>query len=93
MFKEPLGKSAFIASAAGLGTIIGGALGTLIPVPGVGTVIGGFLGTASGDWAGRALYDVIFGDKDPSGDLSVIQQSADYDQITEINNIYLQPIE
>ena len=93
IFKEPLGKSAFVAASAGLGTLIGGALGSLIPVPGVGTAIGGFLGTTTGDWAGRALYDALFGDKDPSADLSLIQESAEYDQITEINNIYLQPIE
>ena len=92
VFKEPLGKSAFIASAAGLGTIIGGALGTLIPVPGVGTAIGGFLGTATGDWAGRAIYDAFFGDKSPQ-EISGIDEYPEYDQITEINNIFLQPIE
>jgi len=92
VFKEPLGKSAFIASAAGLGTIIGAALGSLIPVPGVGTAIGGFLGTTTGDWAGRAIYDAFFGDKSPQ-EISGIDEYPEYDQITEINNIYLQPIE
>ena len=38
------------------------------------------------------LYDVIFGDKNPQ-EITAIQESADYDQVTEINNIYLQPIE
>lgn len=92
VFKEPLGKSAFIASAAGLGTIIGAALGSLIPVPGVGTAIGGFLGTTTGDWAGRAIYDAFFGDKSPQ-EISGIDEYPEYDQVTEINNIYLQPIE
>ena len=65
VFKEPLGRSAFMAIGAGLGTWIGGALGTLIPVPGVGTAIGMFLGGAGGDLIGGLLYDKIFADKDP----------------------------
>jgi len=63
VFKEPLGKSAFIAASAGLGTIVGGAIGSLIPV--AGTLLGGLAGGVMGDMAGRALYDAIFGDKDP----------------------------
>ena len=92
IFKEPIGKSAFIAASAGLGTLIGGALGTFIPIPGAGTWIGGAVGGVGGEFAGRALYDVIFGDKNPQ-EITAIQESADYDQVTEINNIYLQPIE
>ena len=92
IFKEPIGKSAFIAASAGLGTLIGGALGTFIPIPGAGTWIGGAVGGVGGEFAGRALYDVIFGDK-KTEEITAIQESADYDQITEINNIYLQPIE
>ena len=41
---DPIGKAAFKGIGAGLGTWIGGALGTLIPIPGVGTAIGMFLG-------------------------------------------------
>ena len=92
IFKEPIGKSAFIAASAGLGTLIGGALGTFIPIPGAGTWSGGAVGGVGGEFAGRALYDVIFGDKNPQ-EITAIQESADYDQVTEINNIYLQPIE
>jgi len=64
VFKEPLGRSAFMAIGAGLGTWIGGALGTLIPVPGVGTAIGMFLGGAGGDLLGGLIYDAIFSGKE-----------------------------
>ena len=62
IFKEPLGKSAFVAAAAGLGTLVGGAIGSLIPF--AGTLLGGLAGGVMGDMAGRALYDAIFGKKD-----------------------------
>ena len=65
VFKEPLGRSAFMAIGAGLGTWVGGALGTLVPLPGIGTAIGMFLGGAGGDLIGGLLYDKIFADKDP----------------------------
>tara|TARA_Y100001963_G_scaffold11747_1_gene14851 strand:- start:1583 stop:4174 length:2592 start_codon:yes stop_codon:yes gene_type:complete len=65
VFKEPLGRSAFMAVGAGLGTWVGGALGTLVPLPGIGTAIGMFLGGAGGDLLGGLLYDKIFADKDP----------------------------
>ena len=92
IFKEPIGKSAFIAASAGLGTLIGGALGTLIPIPGAGTWIGSAVGGIGGEFAGRALYDVIFGEKSPQ-EISSINEYADYDLMTEINNIYIQPVE
>jgi hypothetical protein len=65
VFKEPLGRSAFMAIGAGVGAWLGGLLGTLIPVPGVGTAIGAFLGGAGGDMLGGAIYDAIFSGKDP----------------------------
>ena len=65
VFKEPLGRSAFMAIGAGLGAWVGGMLGTLIPVPMVGTAIGAFLGGAGGDMLGGAIYDAIFKGKDP----------------------------
>ena len=61
VFKEPLGRAAFMAIGAGLGTWIGGLLGTAIPIPLVGTAIGAFLGAAGGDILGGAIYDMIFG--------------------------------
>ena len=91
IFKEPLGKAAFVAAAAGLGTLLGGALGTFIGGP-VGTWVGGFVGGAGGDWAGRAIYEVLFGDKLPQ-EVSDINEYPEYDQITEVNNIYIQPVE
>ena len=67
VFKEPLGKSAFMAIGAGLGGSIGAMLGTLIPVPGVGTAIGAFVGGAGGDILGGMIYDAIFGGKAAEG--------------------------
>jgi len=61
VFKEPIGRAAFMAIGAGLGTWIGGLLGTAIPIPLVGTAIGAFLGAAGGDILGGAIYDMIFG--------------------------------
>lgn len=63
---DPVGKAAFKGIGAGLGTWIGGALGTLIPVPGVGTAIGMFLGGTGGSLLGSAIYDMITGKKGPS---------------------------
>ena len=37
VFKEPIGRAAFMAIGAGLGTWVGGLLGTAIPIPLVGT--------------------------------------------------------
>ena len=61
VFKEPLGKSAFVAAASGIGTLVGGAIGSLIPF--AGTLLGGIAGGVIGDVAGRALYDAIFGEQ------------------------------
>ena len=63
VFKEPLGRSAFMAIGAGLGTWVGGMIGSLVPF--AGTAIGMFLGGAGGDLLGGLMYDAIFGDKDP----------------------------
>lgn len=62
---DPVGKAAFKGVGAGLGTWIGGALGTLIPIPGVGTAIGMFLGGTGGSALGGVIYDAIFGGKAP----------------------------
>ena len=62
---DPIGKAAFKGIGAGLGTWIGGALGTLIPIPGVGTAIGMFLGGTGGSALGGVIYDAIFKDKVP----------------------------
>ena len=67
VFKEPLGRSAFMAIGAGLGAWVGGMIGTLIPVPFAGTAIGAFVGGAGGDMLGGAIYDAIFGGKEPTG--------------------------
>ena len=64
VFKEPLGRSAFMAIGAGVGAWIGGMLGTLIPLPFVGTAIGTFLGGVGGDKLGGFIYDGIFASKE-----------------------------
>ena len=92
IFKEPLGKSAFMAVAAGLGSFLGGALGTFIGGP-VGTAVGVVAGGMAGDWAGGALYDAIFGQKcDKQAQISDIQQDTEYTTSVERNNIVIQPI-
>ena len=62
VFKEPLGRSAFMAIGAGLGTWIGGMIGSLVPF--AGTAIGMFLGGAGGDLLGGLIYDGIFSGKE-----------------------------
>jgi len=91
LFKEPLGKSVFLAAGSTLGSLIGATVGTLIGGP-AGTWVGGAIGGFGGDWAARALYDGIFGDNSLQ-EISGINEYPEYDQVTEINNIYLQPIE
>lgn len=62
---DPVGKAAFKGAGASLGIWIGGALGSLVPVPFVGTAIGAYLGSEGGSALGGLLYDKIFGNKDP----------------------------
>jgi hypothetical protein len=50
---EPVGR----AAAKAIGATLGGALGTLIPIPGVGTIAGGIVG----DLVGGAVYDAVTG--------------------------------
>lgn len=61
---DSVGKAAFRAVGSGLGTWIGGALGSLIPVPFVGTAIGAFVGGAGGAELAGAMYDAFFGGKE-----------------------------
>jgi hypothetical protein len=79
IFKEPLGKSAFVAAASGLGTLVGGAIGSLVPF--AGTLLGGLAGGVMGDMAGRALYDAIFGDQHP-------QEPKDIDEYDLDESVY-----
>jgi len=90
IFKEPLGKSAFMAVSAGLGAFLGGVIGTFIGGP-IGTAVGSFVGGMGGDWAGSALYDVIFAKSTPQvQDMEL--GAAEYEEILEKNNIIIQPI-
>jgi hypothetical protein len=83
VFKEPLGRSAFMAIGAGLGAWIGGAIGTLIPVPFVGTAIGSFLGGVGGDKLGGFIYDGVFGNKENKKDVSTLEKDGVDDKIKE----------
>lgn len=65
---EPVGKAAFRAIGSGLGAWIGGALGSLIPIPFVGTAIGAFVGGAGGSELAGVMYDAFFGGKEKQPD-------------------------
>jgi hypothetical protein len=92
IFKEPLGKSAFMAATAGIGAFIGGALGTFIGGP-IGTAVGSLAGGMVGDWAGDALFDVIFGDQYArQGEIKDIQEEPKYSASVDNNTIVIQPI-
>jgi hypothetical protein len=86
VFKEPAGRAAFKAIGAGLFGFLGGLIG------GPFALFTGAGGAIAGDWAGGKLYDVLFGDQ-LSPEISGINEYADYDLMTEINNIYIQPVE
>ena len=86
VFGESLGRSTFKA----LGATLFGALGFAIGGPfAVFTSIGG---AALGDWVGGKFADVILGDKEPTV-AAGIDESAEYDQILEITNNIIQPVE
>ena len=57
IFKEKPGR----AAAKAVGSTIGAALGSFVPVPFAGTILGGILG----DIVGGALYDTLVGSKGP----------------------------
>lgn len=56
---KQIGKIGARATGAGIGTWVGGALGSLV-LPGAGTIagaaLGGYLGDTIGDWSGDAIY-------------------------------------
>ena len=90
LFKEPLGKAAFLAAGSTLGSFIGGILGSVAGPP--GAIVAGALGAYGGDWAARALYETIFGDVDL--DLAAgLTENASYDLISDITTNIIQPIE
>ena len=62
VFKEPLGRSAFMAIGAGVAAWLGGIIGSVIPVG--GTLVGAALGGWAGDKLAGMLYDAIFKGKD-----------------------------
>ena len=85
VFKEPLGKAAFVAASAGLGTLVGGAIGSLIPF--AGTLLGGLAGGVLGDFAGRALYNAIFGSQD-TPNIGGLEEYG-FDEIEHEGKIYI----
>ena len=77
VFKEPIGKAAFMAIGAGLGAWIGGLVGTAIPIPLAGTAIGAFLGGVGGDILGGAIYDMIFNDVSEDAARQMVKQQGE----------------
>ena len=59
LFKQPVGRAAFMASGSILGGIIGGVLGLIGGPPGV--LVGSIVGGIGGDLLGGAFYDLIVG--------------------------------
>ena len=86
VFGESLGRSAFKA----IGATLFGALGAAIGGP--FAVFTGIGGAMIGDWVGGKLADVILGDKEVN-QIGGIGESAEYDQLLEITNNIIQPIE
>ena len=67
IFKEPLGRAAFMAVGGGLGGLLGGIVGSALPGP--GTFVGGLLGGIAGDFLGGLLYDLLIGGEKPKVDV------------------------
>lgn len=67
-----LGRSTVNVAATTIGAAIGGALGSLIPIPGLGTVlgsaVGGWLGNKVGKFFGNLLFGKSIKDKMRDGD-------------------------
>lgn len=78
---QQVGRSALKVAGTTLGTAIGGALGTLIPIPGLGTLIGAVVGGWLGGLAGEFLGNAIFGK-------SIKDQTMDGTKTKEIINSY-----
>ena len=68
LFKQPVGRAAFMASGSILGGMIGGILGLIGGPPGV--LVGSIIGGIGGDLLGGAFYDLIVGEKS----IGVVQQ-------------------
>ena len=68
LFKQPVGRAAFMASGSILGGMIGGILGLIGGPPGV--LVGSIIGGIGGDLLGGAFYDLIVGKKS----IGVVQQ-------------------
>lgn len=56
---DSLTQAAFKALGAGLGTWVGGGVGTLIPIPVLGTLAGSFIGSMIGEWLGNRFYEML----------------------------------
>ena len=68
LFKQPVGRAAFMAGGSVLGGMIGGILGLIGGPPGV--LVGSIIGGIGGDLLGGAFYDLIVGKKS----IGVVQQ-------------------
>ena len=80
LFKESLGKSAFKAIGAGLGTWIGTGMGTFLGAGFASWItgpIGAYLGAQGGDAFGGWMYDQIFGNQASTKTTAPSDMSAD----------------
>ena len=81
VFKEPLGRAAFMAIGAGLAAWLGGIVGSVVPVG--GTLVGAALGGWAGDKLAGALYDAIFKKKEPKeGDKEEDKKKPEMKELT-----------
>ena len=60
---DAIKKTAIQGGATTAGAVIGGALGSLIPIPGVGTFLGATLGGWAGEKIGNLLSNKVLGDE------------------------------
>jgi hypothetical protein len=84
VFKEPLGKAAFMAIGAGLAAWLGGTIGSIVPV--AGTIVGAALGGWAGDKLAGLLYDGIFGNNNVPEPLEDDTSEKDINNTIESNN-------
>ena len=94
--KEAIGKSLVGTLGSALGSVGGGALGSLIPVPVLGTVLGSMGGALAGEWlagqlaesiGGRGIYDLVESIPGIGSTISVDSQSEAINPQSQANEV------